>query len=96
VLARLWSWQVLYEDETTNRMDEALTLFDQICNHPSFRKTSMILFLNKVRAEPTAAQPESRPKREPRTRRSLPSVMPRLRTGPAAGTALQHRPAAPP
>ena len=28
-------------------MDEALTLFDQICNHPSFKKTSMILFLNK-------------------------------------------------
>lgn len=39
--------QVLYEDENTNRMDEALTLFDQILNHPSFTKTSMILFLNK-------------------------------------------------
>merc|ERR1719443_1580487 len=39
--------QVLYEDENTNRMDEALVLFDQICNHPSFVKTSMILFLNK-------------------------------------------------
>jgi hypothetical protein len=39
--------QVLYEDENTNRMDEALILFDQICNHPSFKKTSMILFLNK-------------------------------------------------
>jgi len=39
--------QVLYEDENTNRMDEALTLCDQICNHPSFKKTSMILFLNK-------------------------------------------------
>jgi len=39
--------QVLYEDEKTNRMDEALILFDQICNHPSFKKTSMILFLNK-------------------------------------------------
>jgi len=39
--------QVLYEDENTNRMDEALTLFDQICNHASFQKTSMILFLNK-------------------------------------------------
>ena len=39
--------QVLYEDENTNRMDEALLLFDQICNHPSFMKTSMILFLNK-------------------------------------------------
>jgi len=39
--------QVLYEDENTNRMDEALVLFDQICNHASFKKTSMILFLNK-------------------------------------------------
>jgi len=39
--------QVLYEDENTNRMDEALILFDQILNHPSFAKTSMILFLNK-------------------------------------------------
>merc|ERR1719443_592088 len=39
--------QVLYEDENTNRMDEALILFEQICNHPSFKKTSMILFLNK-------------------------------------------------
>uniref|UniRef100_A0A7S0P5L8 Uncharacterized protein n=1 Tax=Calcidiscus leptoporus TaxID=127549 RepID=A0A7S0P5L8_9EUKA len=39
--------QVLYEDENTNRMDEALLLFDQICNHPSFKKTSIILFLNK-------------------------------------------------
>ena len=39
--------QMLYEDANTNRMDEALTLFDQICNHPSFKKTSMILFLNK-------------------------------------------------
>ena len=28
-------------------MDEALLLFEQICNHPSFKKTSMILFLNK-------------------------------------------------
>jgi len=39
--------QVLYEDENTNRMDEALTLFEQICNHSSFNSTSMILFLNK-------------------------------------------------
>ena len=39
--------QMLYEDERTNRMDEALVLFEQICNHNSFKKTSMILFLNK-------------------------------------------------
>lgn len=39
--------QVLYEDETTNRMVEALNLFDEICNSRWFRETSMILFLNK-------------------------------------------------
>jgi len=39
--------QVLYEDENTNRMHEALTLFDQICNSRWFQKTSIILFLNK-------------------------------------------------
>jgi len=38
---------VLYEDEDTNRMHEALTLFDEICNSRYFKKTSMILFLNK-------------------------------------------------
>jgi len=39
--------QVLYEDEQTNRMHEALNLFDEICNSRWFRSTSMILFLNK-------------------------------------------------
>ncbi|VDM04590.1 unnamed protein product [Schistocephalus solidus] len=39
--------QVLYEDETTNRMQESLKLFDSICNNKWFRETSMILFLNK-------------------------------------------------
>lgn len=39
--------QVLYEDETTNRLVESLNLFDEICNSKWFRKTSMILFLNK-------------------------------------------------
>lgn len=39
--------QVLYEDENTNRMDEALTLFEEITNSEWFEKTSMILFLNK-------------------------------------------------
>ncbi|KAF9074015.1 heterotrimeric G protein alpha subunit B [Rhodocollybia butyracea] len=40
--------QMLYEDETVNRMQEALTLFDTICNSRWFVKTSMILFLNKI------------------------------------------------
>lgn len=38
---------VLFEDETTNRMFEALQLFDEICNSRWFKKTSMILMLNK-------------------------------------------------
>ncbi|KAI9005632.1 guanine nucleotide binding protein, alpha subunit [Hyaloraphidium curvatum] len=40
--------QVLVEDENVNRMQEALTLFDSICNSRWFTKTSIILFLNKV------------------------------------------------
>ncbi len=39
--------QVLVEDEAVNRLDEALTLFDSICNSRWFVKTSIILFLNK-------------------------------------------------
>ncbi|KNZ79780.1 Guanine nucleotide-binding protein subunit alpha [Termitomyces sp. J132] len=39
--------QMLYEDES-NRMQEALTLFDSICNSRWFVKTSIILFLNKI------------------------------------------------
>jgi len=37
----------LFEDQDTNRMDEALNLFDEICNSRWFRNTSMILMLNK-------------------------------------------------
>jgi len=40
--------QNLIEDETVNRMQEALTLFDSICNSRWFVKTSIILFLNKI------------------------------------------------
>mmetsp|Transcript_1604 Transcript_1604/g.2829 ORF Transcript_1604/g.2829 Transcript_1604/m.2829 type:complete len:373 (+) Transcript_1604:384-1502(+) len=39
--------QHLFEDNTMNRIDEAVILFDEICNSPFFRQTSMILFLNK-------------------------------------------------
>jgi len=39
--------QVLFEDETMNRFDEALDLFAQIVNSKWFKETSMILFLNK-------------------------------------------------
>lgn len=40
--------QKLYEDESVNRMSEALTLFDSICNSRWFTRTSIILFLNKI------------------------------------------------
>jgi len=39
--------QVLFEDESTNRVTEALNLFDEICNSRWFTETSIILFLNK-------------------------------------------------
>ncbi|CAG0917788.1 unnamed protein product [Notodromas monacha] len=39
--------QKLMEDEETNRMVEALKLFEEICNHRMFGESSMILFLNK-------------------------------------------------
>jgi len=38
---------LLYEDEETNRMIEALKLFEEICNSKWFIETAMILFLNK-------------------------------------------------
>lgn len=38
---------VLYEDQDTNRMHEALDLFEEISNSRYFRKTVCILFLNK-------------------------------------------------
>ena len=39
--------QVLYEDENTNRMTEAIQLFGQICNEQWFKDSAIILFLNK-------------------------------------------------
>lgn len=39
--------QVLFEDESTNRMIESMRLFESICNSRWFINTSMILFLNK-------------------------------------------------
>ncbi|RWS20961.1 guanine nucleotide-binding protein G(o) subunit alpha-like protein, partial [Leptotrombidium deliense] len=38
--------QVLHGDETTNRMQESLKLFDSICNNKWFKNTSIVLFLN--------------------------------------------------
>lgn len=39
--------QSLYEDRSVNRMHEALNLFEDIANSKWFKKTSIILFLNK-------------------------------------------------
>jgi GTPase SAR1 family protein len=39
--------QTLREDMTQNRMKESLMLFDEVCNSVYFRKTPVILFLNK-------------------------------------------------
>jgi len=39
--------QVIAEDNQTNRVVEAVNLFGEICNSSWFKKTSMILFLNK-------------------------------------------------
>ena len=38
---------MLYEDETTNRMVEAINLFSEHCNNKFFSGIDMILFLNK-------------------------------------------------
>ncbi|RHZ59659.1 hypothetical protein Glove_362g28 [Diversispora epigaea] len=40
--------QCLVEDRDANQMQEALMLFDSICNSQWFVNTSMILFLNKI------------------------------------------------
>ena len=39
--------QLMYEDNSTNRLSESLQLFESICNSSYLTKTSMILFLNK-------------------------------------------------
>ncbi|CAG0894416.1 unnamed protein product [Cyprideis torosa] len=40
--------QVLLEDRRTNRLREAISIFDTILNNRFFRRTSVILFLNKT------------------------------------------------
>lgn len=37
----------LYEDEAVNRMDESAKIFEEICRYNYFKKTPIILFLNK-------------------------------------------------
>jgi len=40
--------QNLFEDEEVNAMDESIDLFNEVINSRYFKKTSMILFLNKA------------------------------------------------
>lgn len=40
--------QVLYEDDTQNRFEEALTVWEEISNNQWFTKSCLILFLNKA------------------------------------------------
>jgi len=40
--------QVMYEDEDSNRVIDALDLFEDICNSKWFASTNVVLFLNKV------------------------------------------------
>ena len=47
--------QMLYEDENTNRMEEALMLFDQILNHPSFISMVKVAVLVGSQLAPTGS-----------------------------------------
>ncbi|KAJ3222086.1 hypothetical protein HDU81_010148 [Chytriomyces hyalinus] len=40
--------QVINEDAKTNQVIESLNLFETTCNHPLFKETDVILFLNKI------------------------------------------------
>lgn len=40
--------QTLYEDESVNRLQESLTLFQSVSNSKWFANSSIILFLNKI------------------------------------------------
>ncbi|KAF7846377.1 hypothetical protein BT93_L4484 [Corymbia citriodora subsp. variegata] len=40
--------QSLYEDESVNRLQESVTLFESVANSRYFANTSIILFLNKI------------------------------------------------
>jgi len=40
--------QTLFEDSMTNRMEESLKMFDEVCNSKYFKDSHIILFLNKT------------------------------------------------
>ncbi|KAI8620855.1 guanine nucleotide binding protein, alpha subunit [Chytriomyces sp. MP71] len=37
-----------YEDDKTNQIVESKNVFSSICNHPMFKKTNIVLFMNKI------------------------------------------------
>jgi len=39
--------QLVYEEEKENRVQEAIRVFDDVCNAKHFKDTAMIMFLNK-------------------------------------------------
>jgi len=39
--------QLVYEEEKENRVQEAIRVFDDVCNAKHFKETAMIMFLNK-------------------------------------------------
>ena len=51
-LTHLLLQQCLIEDPDSNQLQEGLMLYDSILNSAWFVRTSIILFLNKVRASP--------------------------------------------
>ena len=46
-MVKRFYFQVLEEDNTTNRMKESLRLFNEICKNPLLKNSNIILFLNK-------------------------------------------------
>ena len=79
--------QVLYEDDGTNRMEESLSLFEQICNSKWFAETSVILFLNKqdLFLEKLATQPLSKYMADYPSPSPSPSPSPNPSPGPSPG-----------
>jgi hypothetical protein len=43
----LSEYNLMLQEDTSNRMQESLKLFREICNSPWFENTAIVLFLNK-------------------------------------------------
>ena len=63
--------QAMFEDERTNRMSDALELWEKICAEPAFASSAIILFLNKrdlFAAKVREARERARERKRPRAR----------------------------